>query len=111
MYRAVKTVVLFVMITPFLMYADYVPGVVLIRLKPGIVELPQGETEGNIESIIGNENLKIYLTNMGLTKIAKVFPKFNTADTMTQLKGGEIVHVQDLSLNIRGQVWTLDIFT
>lgn len=93
-----RAIMLLIMLAPILCMGDYVPGIVLARLKRGVVELPQGQTEGNIESIKGNDNLKTCLQNAGLTKIEKLFPKFNSADTMTQLKDGETVHVQDLSL-------------
>jgi hypothetical protein len=81
--------------------ADYVPGVVLARLKRGVVELPQGQTEGDIESIKGNQNLKNYLTNGGLIKISKVFRRFNVEDTLMQLEDGQTIKVHDLSLVFR----------
>jgi subtilisin family serine protease len=82
----------------FTLYADYVPGIVLVRLQRGVVELPYGETEGNIESVTGNNDLKSFLQNAGFRKIEKLFPKFHPADTVTQLRNGETVYVQDLSL-------------
>lgn len=93
-----KALIAFIMITPILCMGDYVPGVVLTRLKKGVVELPRGQTEGNIESIKGNSNLKNYLANSGLTTIGKVFTRFNSKDTLIQSEDGEIVKVQDLSL-------------
>jgi hypothetical protein len=93
-----RALITLIMIVPLLGMGDYVPGIVLVRLKQGIVELPHGMTEGDIESIQGNQNLKNYLASKGLIKIGKVFRKFNPEDTLIQLEDGQIVKVQDLSL-------------
>ncbi|MEO0106609.1 MAG: S8 family serine peptidase, partial [candidate division WOR-3 bacterium] len=94
-----KALVSFIMIVmPMLCMADYVPGEVLVRLKRGVVELPQGQAEGTIESITGNQNLKNFLSNVGLIKIEKVFWNFEPKDTLKELENGEIVKIQDLSL-------------
>ncbi len=69
-----------------------------MRLKRGVVELPQGQEKGTIESIKGNQNLRNFLLNAGLEKIAKVFRDFEPKDTLMQLEDGEIVKVQDFSL-------------
>jgi len=91
-------IIALIVIVPIFCMADYVPGVVLARLKRGIVELPRGQTEGNIESINGNQNFKNYLANEGLIKIGKVFRSFNPEDTIQQLENGQTVIVHDLSL-------------
>ncbi len=98
MNKILKALLLIVLTVPFLLGADFVPGVVLTRLKRGVVELPQGMVEGNIESIKGNQDLKDYLTSAELTKITKVFRSFNPEDTIQQLEDGQTVIVHDLSL-------------
>jgi subtilisin family serine protease len=98
MHKMLKGVFLIILLIPFILDADYIPGIVIARLKRGVVELPQGQTEGDVASIVGNQDLKNYLTKQGLIKIGKLFRRFNAEDTLLQLGDGEIVKVQDLSL-------------
>jgi len=98
-----RAIMVLIILVPILCMGDYVPGVVLVRLKRGVVELPQGQTEGNIESIKGNQSLKNYLANEGLIKISKVFRRFNAEDTLMQLEDGQIIKVHDLSLVFKRQ--------
>lgn len=51
-----KALIAFIMLVPILCMGDYVPGIVLARLKRGVVELPPEQTEGAIELIKGNNN-------------------------------------------------------
>jgi len=96
-----KALIVFIIIVPMLCMGDHVPGIVLVRLKRGIVELPYGVTEGNIQSIIGNQDLRNYLANEELIKIGKIFRRFDSEDTLLQLENGERVKVHDLSLVFR----------
>lgn len=38
-----RAIMLLIMLAPILCMGDYVPGIVLARLKRGVVELPQGQ--------------------------------------------------------------------
>ncbi|MEW6686433.1 MAG: S8 family serine peptidase [Candidatus Edwardsbacteria bacterium] len=74
-----------------------VPGEVLVKFTPGTIVIPQGRSQVEITEIVTAPEVSALLQKVGVKMVKKVFPSFETGDTLQHLENGKEIVVPDLS--------------
>lgn len=77
---------------------NFIPGEVIVRFQPDVIKLPAGKSNVPIQEVTVMDSAVAELNRqVGVTHIRKVFPNFESADTLATALDGTQVILIDLS--------------